>query len=76
MITARITVATILMAALARGVWVGLDDLLGRSLAAEIFAVGIASAAAIALYGRLVLWMRVPEARQIQSLVLQRLGRA
>jgi putative peptidoglycan lipid II flippase len=75
MITARITVATILMAALARGVWVGLDHLLGRSLAAQIFAVGIACALAIGLYSRLVLWMRVPEARQIQSLVLQRLGR-
>ncbi len=76
MITARITVATILMAALARGIWVGLDHLLGTSLIAEIFAVGIASAAAFALYGRLVLWMRIPEARQIQSLVMQRLGRA
>jgi putative peptidoglycan lipid II flippase len=75
MITVRITVATILMAALARGVWVGLDDLFGRSLVAQIFEVGIASAAAVALYARLVLWMRVPEARQIQFLVLQRLGR-
>jgi putative peptidoglycan lipid II flippase len=75
MITARITVATILMGALARGVWVLLDHLLGQSLVAQIFAVGIASVAAIALYGRLVLWMRIPEARQIQSLVLQRLGR-
>jgi putative peptidoglycan lipid II flippase len=75
MITLRITVATVLMAAFARGVWVGLDDLLGRSLAAQIFEVGIATAAAVAVYGRLVLWMRVPEARQIQFLILQRLGR-
>jgi putative peptidoglycan lipid II flippase len=76
MITARITAATILMAALARGVWIGLDHLLGRSLIAQILAVGIASCAALALYARTVLWMRVPEARQIQFLVLQRLGRA
>ncbi len=75
MITVRITVATILMAALARGVWAGLDHLLGSSLPAEIFAVGIASALAIGFYARLVLWMRVPEARQIQFLVMQRLGR-
>jgi putative peptidoglycan lipid II flippase len=75
MITARILVATIVMAALARGLWGALDQLLGTSLLAEIFAVGISTAAAFALYGRLVLWMRVPEARQIQSLVLQRLGR-
>jgi putative peptidoglycan lipid II flippase len=76
MITARIVIATVLMAALARGVWVALDHLLGTSLLAEIFAVGIASLVALALYGRLVLWMRVPEARQIRFLVLQRLGRA
>jgi putative peptidoglycan lipid II flippase len=76
MITARIAVATVLMAVVARGLWVALDHLLGTSLAAEIFAVGIPTAAAVALYARLVLWMRVPEARQIQSLVLERLGRA
>jgi putative peptidoglycan lipid II flippase len=75
MITVRITIATILMAAGARGVWVVLHHLLGGSLAAQIFEVGIASAAAVALYARLVLWMRVPEARQIQFLVVQRLGR-
>jgi putative peptidoglycan lipid II flippase len=75
MITVRITVATILMAALARGVWVVLDDLLGRSLVAQIFEVGIAATAALVLYARLVLAMRIPEARQIQFLVMQRLGR-
>ena len=63
------------MAALARGVWVALDDLLGRSLVAQIFEVGIATSVAVALYTRVVLWMRVPEARQIQFLILQRLGR-
>ena len=76
MITVRIVVATILMAALARGIWVGLDELLGRSLVAQIIALGVAVATACALYARLVLWMRIPEARQIQFLVLQRLGRA
>src|SRR5579859_978845 len=76
MITVRILVATVIMAALARGVWVGLDALLGRSLVAQIFAVGIAATAACVLYGRIVLTMRVPEARQIEFLVRQRLGRA
>jgi putative peptidoglycan lipid II flippase len=75
MITARIALATVLMAALARGVWVGLNHLLGNSLVAEIFCVGLATAVAIALYTRLVLWMRIPEARQIQFLIQQRLGR-
>jgi putative peptidoglycan lipid II flippase len=75
MITLRIVIATVFMAALARGVWVVLDDLLGRSLVAQIFEVGIATAVAVALYARVVLWMRVPEAGQIQFLVRQRLGR-
>jgi putative peptidoglycan lipid II flippase len=75
MITARITAATVVMAALARGVWVGLDHLLGTSVIAEIFAVGLACAAGLILYGRLVLWMRIPEARQIQALVMNRLHR-
>jgi putative peptidoglycan lipid II flippase len=73
MITMRILVATVIMAALARGIWVGLDHLLGTSLPAQIFSVGISSAVACALYGKLVLTMRVPEARQIQGLVMTRL---
>ena len=76
MITTRIVVATIVMAALARGVWLVLDQLLGRSLAAQIISVGLACAASCALYGKIVLWMRIPEARQIQSLIAQRLRRA
>src|SRR5205085_9847530 len=76
MITVRILVATVLMAALARGVWVLLDKLLGGSLVAQVLAVGIAIAVASAFYGKAVLTMRVPEARQIQGLVRQRLGRA
>ncbi|HEY2650743.1 MAG TPA: murein biosynthesis integral membrane protein MurJ [Solirubrobacteraceae bacterium] len=76
MITARIIVATAIMAVLARFLWVGLDHVLGRSLIAQIISVGVSISAAIFLYARLVLWMRVPEARQIQFLVSQRLGRA
>jgi putative peptidoglycan lipid II flippase len=76
MITVRITIATVLMAAVARGVWVGLDDVLGHSLVAQIFSVGLATSAALLVYARLVLWMRIPEARQIQFLLRQRLGRA
>ena len=77
MITARIALATVAMAALARGVWAGLDGLLGRSLLAQVIAVGVAIAAALLLYGRIVLLMRIPEARQIEGLVMSRLrGRA
>jgi putative peptidoglycan lipid II flippase len=76
MITARVLVATILMAAVAYGVWAVFDQLLGRSLIAQIFSVGLACVAACVLYGKTVLWMKIPEARQIESLVKQRLGRA
>jgi putative peptidoglycan lipid II flippase len=73
MITARILVGTVIMAVVARLIWVGLDHLLGESLAAQILSVGIASAIAFVLYAKLVLTMRVPEARQIQGLIMARL---
>jgi putative peptidoglycan lipid II flippase len=72
MITARIVVATAVMAALAWAVWLGLDRLLGRSLPAQIVAVGVALLAACALYAKMVLAMRIPEARQIESLIVSR----
>ncbi len=75
MITVRIVVATVIMAALARGLWALLDHVLGRSLPAQIASVGIGIAAAVALYAKLTLLMRIPEARQIQALVLARLPR-
>jgi putative peptidoglycan lipid II flippase len=76
MITMRILVATVIMAALARGVWVGLDHLLGTSFLAQVVSVGVAGAAATLLYAKTVLTMRVPEARQVQFLLRQRLRRA
>jgi putative peptidoglycan lipid II flippase len=75
MITMRILLATVLMAALARGLWAVLDGVLGQSLAAEIISVGVAIGAALLLYGRTVLAMRIPEARQIEALVMGRLRR-
>src|SRR5256714_4939438 len=75
-ITARIAVATVIMAAVGWALWKGLDSLLGRALIAQIVSLGIAGVAAFLLYARLVLTMRIPEARQIEFLVRQRLGRA
>ena len=40
---------------------------------AQIFSVGIACAVACVLYAKLMLSMRVPEARQIQGLIMARL---
>jgi putative peptidoglycan lipid II flippase len=73
MITVRIVVATAIMAAVARGLWVVLDRLFGRSLPAELVSVGFAMAAASVLYAWLVLAMRIPEARQIEQLIVSRL---
>jgi putative peptidoglycan lipid II flippase len=75
MITVRILVASVIMAAVAFGVWKLLDALLGRSLAAQLVSVGGAFAVACAIYAKTVLMMRIPEARQIEGLVLQRLRR-
>ena len=75
MITARILVASALMAVVGWLVWSVLDSLLGHSTIAQIISVGLAVAAGGALYARAVLVMRVPEARQIEALVLSRLGR-
>jgi putative peptidoglycan lipid II flippase len=72
MITARILVATAIMGAVAWGVWAGLDQLLGRSLPAEIVSVGVSLLVAGILYAKMVLVMRIPEARQIEELVLSR----
>jgi putative peptidoglycan lipid II flippase len=77
MITARILVASAIISAVGYLVWKGLDTVLGVSLPAQIVSVGVALAAAAALYARLVLLMRIPEARQIESLIAGRLrGRA
>jgi putative peptidoglycan lipid II flippase len=73
MITIRIAVATAIITAVAYLLWKGLDSVLGISLIAEIVSIGIAVTAAGALYARLVLIMRIPEARQIESLILGRL---
>ena len=73
MITARVLIAAVVMAAIARGIWVGLDHVVGLSLIGQIVSVGVALAVAAAVYGKLVLVMRIPEARQIRQLVLGRL---
>jgi putative peptidoglycan lipid II flippase len=77
MITARVLIATAISTALGYFIWKGLDSLLGRSLIAEVVAMALGLGAAGVSYGWIVLKMRVPEARQIEQLVVSRLpGRA
>lgn len=73
MITARIAIAAVLTAAVARGAWALLDALLGESIPAQIVAVGVAVAIAAAVYAKAILTMRVLQARQIEALIRGRL---
>jgi putative peptidoglycan lipid II flippase len=76
MITVRILVASAVMAGAAYLVWAMFDSLLSQSLPAELVSVGAGLLVGGFIYMRLVLAMRIPEARQIEDLVLSRLGRA
>jgi len=72
---ARITVACILLAAVAYLLWLALDSLLGRSLPAQVVSVGGGLTAGIVIYCRAVLRMQVEEAEQIRELVRERMKR-
>jgi putative peptidoglycan lipid II flippase len=76
MITARIAVASALLAGVAWVVWKLLDELIGVSLPAQIVSVGAAAGAGLFVYVRAVLLMRIPEAHQVSTMIRARLGRA
>jgi putative peptidoglycan lipid II flippase len=76
MITARILLASALLAGVSWGVWRVLDDLLGTSLLAQIVSVGGAGLAGLLVYMRAVLAMHVPEAHQVSRLIRAQFGRA
>jgi putative peptidoglycan lipid II flippase len=75
MITARIILASALLAGVSWGVWKLLEMALGLSLPAQIISVGGAAAAGGLVYLRAVLAMRIPEAHQVSRLVRAQLGR-
>ncbi|MGA2470709.1 MAG: murein biosynthesis integral membrane protein MurJ [Solirubrobacteraceae bacterium] len=76
MITARIAVASVLLAAAAWIIWSVLDGLLGHSIPAQLVSVGAGAAIGGWIYMKAVLRMGIPEARQVQEMLLARLGRA
>jgi putative peptidoglycan lipid II flippase len=67
--------AAALLGLVSYGVWRGLDELLGRSLLAQIASVGTALGAGVAVYVGTVLAMGISEARQIRALIVGRLRR-
>jgi putative peptidoglycan lipid II flippase len=69
----RMLVAAALQAAVSYGAWYSLDQIVGRSLAAQALSLGGGIAAGMALYGLVVYALGVPEARQIRELVALRL---
>jgi len=73
MITARILVATALITVIAWLLWKGLDAALGGSFIAGVVELLIAGGIPTVIYARLVLAMRIPEATQVQQLILGRL---
>jgi putative peptidoglycan lipid II flippase len=75
MITARILLASVLLAGVSWLVWKLLDDLLGTSLIAQIVSVGGAGIAGLFVYVRAVLAMHVPEAHQVHRLIVNQLAR-
>jgi putative peptidoglycan lipid II flippase len=76
MITARIVVASALLAGVSWIVWRLLNEALGASLPAQIVSVGTAVGAGLFVYARAVLAMRVPEAHQVSRLIRTQLARA
>ncbi len=69
------TVAAVLLGLASWTVWAIVDGVLGRSLVGQILSVGLAAAAGVAVYGWAVLWMGMPEARQVRDLLARRIRR-
>jgi putative peptidoglycan lipid II flippase len=76
MITVRILAASACLAGVSWLVWYVLEALFGTSLLGQIVSVGGAAAAGLLVYSRAVLLMHIPEAHQVRSLIMARLGRA
>ena len=76
MITARITVASALLAGVSWVVWYPLHKLLGASFPAQLVSLGLAGVAGVLVYVRAVFAMKVPEAHQVHRLIMAQLGRA
>jgi putative peptidoglycan lipid II flippase len=70
----QMLLAAAVLAGVSRLVWWAFDDLLGRSLIAQLVSVGFGVGCGIGVYAVLVMAMGVPEARRIKAMVLVRLG--
>ena len=69
----QMTFASAALAGAAYGTWYGLDAALGRGLGAEIVSVGTACLVGLAVYAAGVAALRIPEGRQLWTLLSRRL---
>jgi putative peptidoglycan lipid II flippase len=74
-VTIEVTIASALLAGASYGTWYVLDRALGVGLPAQLLTVGTALAVGLAVYAVVVRLMGIPEARQIEEFVRERLGR-
>ena len=66
---ALMLLASVPLAGLAYLAWYGLDEALGHSLPAQIASVGVGILVGIGAYAAAVWALRIPEARQIRTLL-------
>jgi putative peptidoglycan lipid II flippase len=64
----RITIASAFAAGVAYGVWWGLDELVGRSLGAQVVSVGLGIGAAVGFFLGASWLLRIPELQALLSL--------
>jgi putative peptidoglycan lipid II flippase len=69
---ARIVAASVLLAGVGYGLYVVLDEVVGRSIVGQVISVCGALGAGLAAYAAAVLALRVPEARQIRDAIAAR----
>ncbi len=71
----QMTLASAALGGVAYGAWSVLDTALGRTLLAQLAAVGVALVLGVAVYCGAVLALRIPEATQIRTLIAGQLRR-
>lgn len=69
---ARMALGCVALGAVSYFVWLGLEDLLGEAIWAQIFALGAACTAGLVVYATTVHLLRVEEAEQIRALIAGR----
>lgn len=71
----KMLAAAAVLGGVAYGVWYGLDQALGRSLAAQICSLGVAGALGVAAYGAIVWRIGIPETRLVAEVLRGRFRR-